>query len=84
MKQKPSFPQVKATFYYPNRKVSINTTPKTKRLYAKIRHGKFLKVYIKVLYGKRLTNFNRMEMFYNDGTYLTVKEALTALKSFLE
>lgn len=84
MKQKDVFPQVKAIFTYPTHKVNIYTTTKTKRLYARIRHGKFLSVYFKVLYGKAKTNKGKIEMFYNDGTYTNSKEALEALHAFLE
>lgn len=83
MKQKTSFPQVKAIFTYPDRKATMNTTSKTKRLYARIRHGKFLSVYFKVLYGKAKTSNGTEEMFYNDGEYTDPKEALQALKAFL-
>lgn len=62
----------------------MNTTSKTKRLYARIRHGKFLSVYFKVLYGKAKTTSGKEEMFYNDYETSDPKEALRTLKAFLE
>lgn len=84
MKQKKEFPKVKATFTYKDKKVSINATTKTKRLYAKLRHGKFLSVYFKVLYGMAKTSSGKKEMFYNDYEGKDAKEALKTLEAFLE
>ena len=62
----------------------MHTTTKTKRLYAKIRAGNFLRIHFKVLYGMRKTHDNKMEMFYNDGIYENKVDALHALTAFLE
>lgn len=83
MKQVDGFPRVKAKFWKNGRIVVMYGTTKTKRLYNRIRQGKFLKVYIKVEYGLRKTNKGKTEMFYNDGTYESREEAYKALTAFL-
>lgn len=42
------------------------------------------KVYLRVSYGKRLSNYNRLENFYNDGEYQTKQELLEAFTAFTE
>jgi len=42
------------------------------------------KVYIKVIYGRKLDNHNHKSLFTNEGTYSTRKEALLAWKGFIE
>lgn len=84
MKLKDGFPRVLAKMYFESRVVRMPRTVKTKRLYAKIQAWKFLRIYFKVEYGLQKTNKGKMEMFYNDGIYDNKKDALFALKCFLE
>lgn len=45
---------------------------------------KHLKVYLRVSYGKHLTNYGKLDNFWNDGEYRTKKEFWIALRAFLE
>lgn len=80
------FPRVAtATFWYPNgKKARIYPGTKTKRLYYKLRGRKWEKVYFRINYGMAKTSSGKKEMFYNSGTYTNVKEAIYALRAFLE
>lgn len=80
------YPLIKtATFWLKNGKVArMYPKYKTKRLYAKLRGGNYLKVYFLVEYGKRMTNTGKMVMFINEGTYDNPTEAIQALRAFLE
>ena len=51
------------------------TTTKSKRIYFKVTHEKFLKVYLKTTYGKDCSN---------EGVYENRKDLLQALDAFLE
>lgn len=42
------------------------------------------RVYLRVSYGKGLTNFGKKETFYNDGWYKNKQELLFALNAFTE
>lgn len=41
-------------------------------------------VYLRVNYGKRLSNKNKRENFWNDGEYTNEKDFFIAVKAFLE
>lgn len=57
---------------------------KIRRIIAKVKADKFLKAYIKVSYGKGMTNKRKREEIYNDGIYDNPKELLEALSAFTE
>ena len=63
-------------------------THSKRRFYNRIRminwQNSHFKVYLRVSYGKALTNFGKMENFYNDGEYETNKDLLEALTAFTE
>jgi hypothetical protein len=94
MKLEDGFPKVSAKFWSGTFQANGRThysvmtylprTTKTKRLFFKIRAGKFLKIYIKVEYGMKYATGGKMEMFYNEATCYNKEDALLALKSFLE
>ena len=80
------FPRVStATFVLKNGKtVRIFPNTKTKRMYAKLRGGKWNKVYFKVEYGKAKSDDGKFHMFYDDYEGTNPKEAVQAFKAFLE
>ena len=80
------FPRVKvARFYDAHGKMTrIFPNTKTKRLYARLRSGKWAKVYFKIEYGKAKTTDGKIHMFYNDGEYDNVHDAVQSFKAFLE
>jgi len=43
-----------------------------------------LKVYLRINYGKHLSNVGKIENFWNDGEYETKKDFWLALRAFLE
>lgn len=63
-------------------------THSKRRFYNKLRtinwQNKPSNVYLRVSYGKKLTNYNRLENFYNDGEYQTKQELLEAFTAFTE
>ena len=63
-------------------------THSRRRFYDKIRSIKWQKsyvsVYIRVSYGKHLSNRNKLESFWNDGVYKNKKDLMLALEAFTE
>lgn len=55
-----------------------------KRIYSIFKAEKFLKAYVKVVYGKAPTADGKIEEFYNDGIYETLKDLRQAFKAFTE
>jgi len=84
MKQKNDFPRVSLRLYNKDKILRIYNTTKIKRIYAKIRGGKWEKLYLRVEYGMAKTKKGKLEMFYNDGYYENWHEALQAFKAFME
>jgi len=83
--KKNKFPRAMLTIWDLKGKMrQIYYTTRFNRLYHRIRHGSWAKIYIKVEYGKQEDVFGKKIMFYNDGTYEKRKEALQALHAFLE
>jgi hypothetical protein len=56
----------------------------SKRFINKIQRYDWIKCYIKVCYGKNIDVFGKKKEFYNDGEYEDKKEAIQALRAFLE
>lgn len=63
-------------------------THSKRRFYGKIRtinwQNKPLKVYLRVYYGKHLSNFGKIERFWNDGYYDSRKDLMLALNAFMD
>ena len=57
---------------------------KSPKIYAGLKARSFLKVHLKVEYGKKKDVFGKLVMFENSGTYDNKKEARLALRAFLE
>ena len=58
-------------------------TTRRRRLFSRLRHVPYAKVYIKVEYGYDVDVFGKRVMFYNDGYYTERREAVKALQAFL-
>lgn len=57
---------------------------RTRRIYSILRAENFSKAYVKVVYGKGVTNRGKVEEIYNDGEYETLDELKHALSAFTE
>ena len=79
------FPRVKLTVWLKNGKVVYYPySVRMNRLYARVRHGLYARINIKVQYGIDKNVYGKEEMFENSGTYENPKEAVEALKAFLQ
>ena len=78
-------PRVKLTLWSKNGKVVYYPySIRMNRLYARARHGLYARIDIKVQYGIAKDNFGNNTMFENSGTYENPKEAVEALRAFLQ
>ena len=71
-----------------NKVVQRLETHSIRRLYNKIRTIKWTdghsKVYLRVSYGKRISNKEKIETFWNDGDYYNQNDLCQALEAFTE
>lgn len=59
-------------------------TTKIKRIWVILKAEKFSESYIRVTYGKGVTNSRKIQEIYNDGDYKTLEELKQALLAFTE
>lgn len=63
-------------------------THSKRRFYNRIRtinwRNRPLKVYLRIYYGKYLSNLGKIEPFWNDGYYESKKDFMLALNAFME
>lgn len=63
-------------------------THSKRKFYNKIRtinwNSPYQKVYLRVSYGKSMTNFGKIENFWNDGDYFNYKDLKLAFDAFTE
>lgn len=63
-------------------------THSKRRFYNRIRsinwQNKPLRVYLRIYYGKHLSNLMRIEPFWNDGYYENKKDLMLALSAFMK
>lgn len=76
--------KIKAKLTRKNGKVTWYRKVSLRRFLSFCSLGSFAKIYVKVEYGKRKDVRGKEVMFYNDGEYDDPKEAVKALRAFLE
>lgn len=64
--------------------VKIYHPPTIRRFLSTAKANKWEKAYVRVVYGKGVTNSGKIEQIYNDGTYFSLPELKDAFLAFTE
>ena len=68
-----------------DRQASKTYSPRTiRRFWSKVKANNWHKAYVKVTYGKAITNSGKLETIFNDGTYFSLPDIRQAVLAFTE